>query len=54
MQEDCYEDYYNAELTQWWFSARRVIVQNLLRKFAPTWHPLEIADIGCGMAANAA
>jgi SAM-dependent methyltransferase len=52
MLEDYYEDYYNAELTHWWFSARRVIVASLLRKFAPTSHTLDVADIGCGMGAN--
>ena len=52
MQEDYYEDYYNAELTHWWFSARRVIVASLLRKFAPMSGRLDVADIGCGMGAN--
>jgi SAM-dependent methyltransferase len=52
MQEHYYQDYYNAELTHWWFRARRHIVAALLRQFAPAMRPLRVADVGCGMGAN--
>jgi SAM-dependent methyltransferase len=52
MHHQIYEDIYRAEMTHWWFCARRRIVANLIRHFAPENRPLQIADIGCGMGST--
>jgi SAM-dependent methyltransferase len=50
MLEDTYETFYQLDLTHWFPSGRRRILQDLIDRFAP--HPLRIADIGCGTGAN--
>lgn len=52
MKEQLYDDIYRAELTHWWFRARRQIVAAMLRRFAPKKRPLQIIDVGCGMGAS--
>jgi len=52
MRHQIYEDIYRAEMTHWWFCARRQIVAKLIRHFAPPTRPLRIADIGCGMGST--
>jgi SAM-dependent methyltransferase len=52
MRQQVYEDIYREELTHWWFRARRHIVAELLKEFAPTFRPLSVADIGCGMGST--
>ncbi len=52
MQEQYYEEYYRAELTHWWFSARRHIIASLLDKYAAPFPSTRVADVGCGMGAS--
>ena len=52
MREQHYFEIHNAELTHWWYCARRQIVANLITKLATTNRPLQIADIGCGTGAS--
>lgn len=52
MQQQYYEEYYRAELTHWWFCARRHIIRMLLEKYAGPTAARHIADIGCGMGAS--
>jgi len=52
MRHQIYEDIYRAELTHWWFCARRSIVAALIRRFASPHRPLRVADVGCGMGST--
>jgi len=50
MLEDTYEKFYQLDLTHWFPSGRRRVLQGLVDRFAS--RPLRIADIGCGTGAN--
>src|SRR5215210_6695299 len=51
MRHDEYEIMHAHELQHWWFRSRRRILLDLLRRHAPTAHPL-ILDYGCGTGGN--
>ncbi len=51
MKETLYDTLNKIEEKNWWFQARQIIVQALLRRFLPTKKQLSILDIGCGTGA---
>lgn len=48
MKAPLYEELYRVEETYWWFRARRSIVLDLLKRYAPDKADLNIVDVGCG------
>lgn len=47
--EDWSFDFLNEiESQHWWFTARREIVLDVLKRFLPARQPLKIVDVGCG------
>lgn len=51
MEEQIYRLYAEIQTTHWWFVARRVILDDVLRRYLPPVSSLRIADVGCGTGA---
>lgn len=52
MHEDLYQSMFAAEDRHWWYSAKRQIVLELLRQYAPQGgRQISVVDIGCGCGA---
>ena len=54
MREDLYDDFFAVETRHWWFCARRLIIESLLRRHLGSAGASRIADVGCGTGANLA
>src|ERR1051325_1531238 len=38
----------SLEWTHWWFRGRRLILEDVLRRFVPSGDGLRLLDVGCG------
>jgi SAM-dependent methyltransferase len=47
VEQGVYRLFSEIQSTHWWFVARRIIIEDLLRRYLPD-HPQRIAEIGCG------
>jgi len=51
MDKVLYDQFYELEDKHWWFTARREIILDLVKRFKPAGSALKILDIGCGTGA---
>jgi len=51
MEEQAYQLFSEIQTTHWWFVARRIILEDLLKRNLKPAQRLRIADIGCGTGA---
>jgi len=51
MEEQVYRLFAEIQTTHWWFVARRLILEDVLRRCVPPASTLRIADVGCGTGA---
>src|SRR5258706_15927522 len=47
-----YDIHADVEDSHWWWRARRDILEQVIRRFAPTDRPLRLAELGCGTGGN--
>lgn len=47
-----YDLMFRIEQTYWWYTGRRALVVNLLRRWLRPVAPLAVLDVGCGTGAN--
>src|ERR1044071_8511635 len=53
MQANEYRVMFEIEDDYWWYRGRRVLLRNLLARYAPSGSsPAMILDVGCGTGAN--
>jgi ubiquinone/menaquinone biosynthesis C-methylase UbiE len=52
MQADYYREYYSLERTNWWFLARKKILQDQIRKLFSNKKDLKILNVGAALGAS--
>jgi 2-polyprenyl-3-methyl-5-hydroxy-6-metoxy-1,4-benzoquinol methylase len=48
MNKDLYRMFFEIQKKHWWFVAKKEIVLDVIRKYAPKKKELKILDVGCG------
>ncbi|HTR81362.1 MAG TPA: class I SAM-dependent methyltransferase [Bacteroidota bacterium] len=51
MEEELYRKFYEVEMAHWWFSARQIIIMDLIRRKLDLPAGAKVLDVGCGTGA---